>query len=166
MAGKWSCTRDNVQGIPLQTLALQTRAGLMGAALFHCGNRPCTAYAFEKANPVVAESGTVANSGMIRMLAGSYARILRVVVLQAMTMTKLNGAHSALVTAQWREGGQGQVLLFTSRMGVAQARHGGAALTWHSAEDAGMPALVALLRKTVTMEPMRVSGVFHPLASE
>lgn len=81
-------------------------------------------------------------------------------------MRRRNGAHSALVTAHWREGGQGQVLLFTSRMGVAQARHGGAVLSWHAAEDGRVPALVALLRETVTMEPMRVSGVFHPLAPE
>lgn len=75
MTGKWSCTRDGVQGIPLQTFARLPRAGLMGAALFHCGNDTRTAEAFEKANPVVAERGTVATKGMLRIQAGSYAHL-------------------------------------------------------------------------------------------
>lgn len=154
MTGKWYCTRDGVQGIPLQPFARQTPAGLMGTARFLCDTRPRTADAFEKANPVVTEWEYSCRPRLIHMLAGSYARILRAAVLQAITMNRMNGALSAWMTALHRERGKGQVLLTSGQ------RHGPGVAWWpcvlsgHLAGNASVPALVALLRKTVTMQPM------------
>lgn len=126
MTGKWYCTRDGVQGIPLQPFARQTPAGLMGAARFLCDSRPRTADAFEKANPVVTEWEYSCRPCLIHMLAGSYARILRAAVLQAITMHRMNGVLRAWMAALHRERGQGQVLL-TSGQGMVRAWHGGPA---------------------------------------